>query len=99
MFWIILAIMGYIIIGCGVYRIACANDFFDEFAGYKMYEFPMATFMFSVLWLIAIPLSLIMALFGWIAEEIECAGYAYREVALQRRYARERAKREGGENK
>lgn len=93
---IILGIILYLIIAWAVFRVVAANDFFDEFVGYKIYSFPTATFYFSLFWLIAIPISLIMALLGWILEEIECMGYAYREVAIQKKYEKEKQKKKEG---
>lgn len=76
-FLIILGVIIYLLIAWAVFRICAANDVFEEFSGRRIYEFPTGTFIFSLFWIIAFPVSLICAFFCWIAEEIECWGYAY----------------------
>lgn len=79
-FLTILGIIIYLLIAWAVYRVCAANDVFEEFSGRRIYEFPTATFLFSLFWVISLPISLFACIIGWIGEEIAGWGYAYYEA-------------------
>lgn len=96
-FLIIIGIIIYLFIIWATFRICAANDVFEEFSGRKIYDFPTATFFFSLFWIIMIPISLICALFSWIAEEIASWGYVYYRIGEEKRLAKKRNKKKEDE--
>lgn len=88
-FCIICGVVIYLLIVWLIFKFASEHDIFDEYRHYPL-EFPIATFTFSIGWVIGIPLLLIYSLICWIAEEIESWGYAFAEVGRQKRRAKKK---------